>query len=329
VKRLAAVLASFQEDASMFRNSLIAGLVAVALSGCASQEQKKSIELTNDGVKLLRQKAFDAAEGKLGEATRAYRDNHTAWYNLGLARDGMKKYADAAAAYEQAVKLSSKDAMYHMQHGIAAYNALIAEARKRAGSAAGKDPSTINPEELDLTAANFDPALQSLESSVKLNAELFRAHYYMGRIFRHQDNGAAAAQSFTKAIEANPRFGNSYIALGELYRRWDYTDEALQVLEQGKANVPDDREKPMLLFVLGMAHNDKRDYAKAIEQFTGALENDRNLHLAKYQRGMAYFRLNEFKKAKQDLEEYQKSSKDEQTKNVASKTLMDIMAKTM
>jgi len=301
-------------------------LITVFLAGCASQEQKTSIEKTNEGVKALRQKHFDVAIGKLEEATKAYRDNHTAWYNLGLAYDGQKKWEDAAKAYEQAVKLSSGDAMYHMHYGIALYKSVIEEARKRQARAEGKDPTEVDMQNVDLKTANFDPALAELETATKTNPELFRAHYYIGRIHRHNEDAQKAAESFTKAIEANPRFGDPYIALGELYRRWDYTDEALKVLSQAKANVPGDKERAELLFALGMAYDDKKDYAKAIEEFSSALEADKNLHKARYQRGIAFVRTKEFTKAKTDLEQYQKNAKDEFTKGVAQKALMDIMA---
>lgn len=314
----------------MFRTRALVALTAAALSwGCASQEQKTSIEKTNEGVKALRSKHYDVAVGKLEEATKAFRENHTAWYNLGLAYDGQKKWEDAAKAYEQAVKLSSNDAMYHMHHGISLYKAVLAEAANRQAKAEGKDPSELDQNALDLKGANFDPALQSLETAVKLNGDLFRAYYYIGRIHRHDENAQKAAEAFTKAIEANPRFGEPYVALGELYRRWDYADEAIKVLTQGKANVPGNKERAELLFALGMAHDDKKDYAKAIDEFTAALEADKNTHKAKYQRGMAYLRQNELKKAKTDLEEYQKNAKDDFTKGVAAKALMDIMAKTM
>lgn len=310
----------------MIRKLVFVALLAAGLAGCASQEQKSSIEKTNEGVKALRARQYDVAVGKFEEATKAYKDNHTAWYNLGLAYDGLKKFEDAAKAYEQAVKLSSNDAMYHMHRGIASYKATLEEARRRQARAEGKDPSDIDYSEIDLKNASFDIALSELETAAKLNADLFRAYYYIGRIHRHNEDAANAANAFTKAIEANPRFGDPYIALGELYRRWDYTDEALKVLAQGKANVPGDKERAELLFALGMAYDDKKDYKAASEEFSAALQADRNLAKAKYQRGMAYVRMKEWSKAKADLEAYQKSAKDEFTKGVAQKALMDIMA---
>jgi tetratricopeptide (TPR) repeat protein len=310
----------------MLRKIMLVAVLAAALGACASQEQKKSIEKTNEGVKALRAKQYDAAIGKLEEATKAYRDNHTAWYNLGLAYDGKKKYDDAAKAYEEAVRRSSKDAMYHMQHGIALYKSVMADAKKRQGAAEGKDASEVDEANMDLKGANFDPAMTELKAAVELNKELYRAYYYMGRIYRHNDDAANAAQAFTDAIKANPRYGEPYVALGEIYRKWGYLDEAIKVLSQAKANLPGDPERPHALFALGMAYYMKKDYLKAIEEFTGALEGDKNLHLALYQRGMAYVKTEDWSKAKADLEAYGKNAKDEYTKGVAQMAVLDIMA---
>jgi tetratricopeptide (TPR) repeat protein len=310
----------------MIRKLLTIALVSAGLVGCASQDQKKSIEKTNEGVKALRAKQFDMAVGKLDEATQAHRQNHTAWYNLGLAYHAQRKHDEAARAFEQAVKISGNDPMYHMHYGVSLYNQVVEEARKRQARAESKDPTEISVADLDLRGANFGPALAELQTAVKLNEGLFRAHYYIGRIHRHNEEAREAAAAFTRSIQANPRFSDPYVALGELYRRWDYTKEAAQVLEQGKAHVPGDKERAELLFALGMAYDDQKDYARAKDEFTAALEADKNLHKARYQRGMAYFRLKDFSKAKSDLEAFQKNARDEFMKGVAQKTLLDIMA---
>lgn len=303
--------------------AVIAALVVLAACG---QEAKKSIEKGNAGWKAFDKRQYEDAIKHFEDAVKLVSDNHNAHYGMGLSFFAQKKYEDAAKSFERAVKIKDGEAMYHMYYGVALYEAVIEEAKKRQARQEGKDPTEINVAMLDLKGANFEPALAQLETAVKQNGELYRAHYFIGRIHRHNEDAAKAAEAFTKSIEANPRYNNPYVALGELYRHWDYTDEALKVLSQGKANVPGDKERAELLFALGMAHDDKKDYAKAVEEFTAALEADKNLHKAKYQRGMAYVRMKEWTKAKTDLEQYQKNAKDEFTKGVAQKALMDIMA---
>ena len=69
---------------------------------------------------------------------------------------------------------------------------------------------------------------------------------------------------------------------------------------------------------------------KAIEAYDKALESRRDLQIAKFQRGQAYFRKGVFDKAKRDLEEFSKSGgkSAEFAKQQASRMLMEIAAKT-
>ncbi len=317
----------------MRKLSLLAVLGLVLLTGCPSKDLKNSIDRTNEGVKAINRRDYEVAIGKLEEATKLYSDNHTAWYNLGLANDALKKYDLAAKSYEKAVSLSAKDAMYHMKHGIAMYKAIVNEALEKAENARkadehNTDKTPIDPNTLDLTGANLDPAISELEQAIALNGELFRAYFYIGKIRRHQDDAQKAAEAFTKAIDLGPREVDPYIALGELYRRWNLTEEAIKVLSQGDTlSRGEIDERAELLFALGMAHADKKDYKSAIDHFTRALDTYKDIHKARYARGLSYYYTGDLRKAKEDLELYQKSAKDEFTKGVASKYVQEIITK--
>jgi tetratricopeptide (TPR) repeat protein len=160
---------------------------------------------------------------------------------------------------------------------------------------------------------------------------MWRAHYYLGRIYREQDKPKEAATEFSAAIQANPRESGPYVAIGELYRKWDYTDEAIKVTSQGAANVPGQNEVSDIWYVLGMAYNDKSNFDKAIEAFDKSLESKRDNHKAKFQRGQAYFQKGDFVHAKRDLEDFSKSggASLDFAKQQAQKMLMDIAAKSM
>jgi tetratricopeptide (TPR) repeat protein len=178
---------------------------------------------------------------------------------------------------------------------------------------------------------SFEKAQQHLQEAVKLNKDMWRAHYYLGRIYREQDKPKEAATEFSAAIQANPRESGPYVAIGELYRKWDYTDEAIKVTSQGAANVPGQNEVSDIWYVLGMAYNDKSNFDKAIEAFDKSLESKRDNHKAKFQRGQAYFQKGDFVHAKRDLEDFSKSggASLDFAKQQAQKMLMDIAAKSM
>ena len=304
---------------------LVAALAGATLLGCNDAGRNESVKLANEGNAALNRKQYDDAIVQLKKAVEKYRDNHVAWYGLGLAHMSRKQHAEAVDALGNAARIVDDQPMYHMWLGIAMTMKAEAQAREEQARKESKKPEEV---ELDLGAVNFESALQHLQQAVKLRGDLWRAHYNLGLIYRNGDKSKEAAESFTKAIAANPREQGPYVALAELYSRWDYVDQAIQVASQGTANVPGAAERADIWYVLGMGYDSKRLDDKAVESFSKALEDRRDHHKAKFQRGQALFRKGDFGRAKRDLEDFVKtgSSKLDLQKTQASKMLMDIVA---
>ncbi|MFT3698955.1 MAG: tetratricopeptide repeat protein [Kofleriaceae bacterium] len=306
---------------------LLGGMLLVAaLAGCPNQSLNDSKIAMNAGNKAYSAKQFDTAVTEFEKATAAYHDNHLAWYGLGGAQAGKNDWTKASEAFAVAVQLEDKNPVYQMQYGVALYKKAEEGARQDQAKKENKKPEEV---QVDLSGVNFEKPMQHLQEAVKLNGDMWNAHYFLGKIYREQDKPKDAASEFSSAIKANPREANPYIALGELYRKWDYTDEAIKVASQGAANVADANSTSDIWFVLGMGYDDKRMDDKAIEAFDKAIETRKDNHKAKFQRGQAYFRKGDFMHAKRDLEEFSKSggASLEFAKQQASKMLMDIAAK--
>ena len=303
-----------------------AALVAlVGVSGC-DKSRGESKKLANEGIAALGRKQSETAIEKLQKATQAWGDNHSAWYYLGGAYMQRNDWDKSSDAFQHAVDQAPEQAMYQMWYGITLYKRAIENARKEQASRENKKPEEIDP---DLTAVNFQKPLQHLQEAVKLNGDLWRAHYYLGCVYRDSDEPKKAAEELSKAISSGPSDPAPWIALGELYRKWDFSKEALEIARQGVEIVPGGNDKSDIYYVLGMAYDDTRSEDKAIEAFTDALEAKSDNHKAKFQRGQALFRKGDFAKAKKDLEEFSKSggASMEFTKQQAQKMLLDIAAK--
>lgn len=300
-------------------------LVLLLCAGCPDQERNESIKRTNAGAKALSAKQYETAINELKEATR-YKENHYAWYLLGESYRGKKDYAHAVEALAESVRVKPDNVMYQMMYGVSLYDKEVQQAREDLARAQNKKPNEV---EIDYSQLKFDQAEQHLQAAVKLNPDLYYEHHYLGRIARETGRPREAAEEFSKAIVANPREPAPYVALGELYRKWDYPDQAIQVLTQGTEHVPGQADKSDLFYVLGMAYTDKQDDTKAIEAFTQALETRKDNHRAKFMRGQAYFRKNDYKKADKDLEDFAKSagSNEATNKSIAQKMRYSIAAK--
>lgn len=305
---------------------LVALVVLALLAGCPNKDRNESVKASNEGTRAYGQKQFETAIERYEKATSKWSENHVAWYGLAGSQIGKKDWKKASEAMEKAVQVKDDEPMYHMVYGYTLYEKAIQQAREDQARRENKKPEEVQP---DLTNINFEKASQHLQQAIKINPELWRAHYYLGRIYRDTGKSKEAAESFTKALQSGPVDPGPWVALAELYRTWDYTDEAIAVGEQGVAVVPGDNEKSDIWYVVGMGYDDKGLYDKSIDAFTKSLESRSDNHKAKFQRGQAYFRKGDYTKSKKDLEEFAKAggSSVEFAKQQASKMLMDIAAK--
>jgi tetratricopeptide (TPR) repeat protein len=303
-------------------------LVVLFVTGCPNQSRNDSKTLLAQGNKEHGAKQFDMAITTYGKAVEKWGDNHLAYYGMGGSYAGRGEWDKAADAFSNAVRIAPEQPMYQMWYGVSLYEKAVKSAREDQAKKENKKPEEV---QVDLANVSFDKAADHLKEAVKLNKEMWRAHYYLGRIYRSQDKPKEAATEFSAALTANPREQGPYVALAELYRKWDYTDEAIKVASQGAGNVPGSNEVSDIWFVLGMGYDDKNSWDKAIEAFDKAIESKRDNHKAKFQRGQAYFKKGDMTHAKRDLEEFSKSggASLEFAKQQASKMLMDIAAKSM
>jgi tetratricopeptide (TPR) repeat protein len=300
----------------------------LALGGCANEARNDSIRAANDGAKAYGQKQIETAISHYKRAVELLPENDVAWYGLGGAYAERKDWTNAAEAMSHAVQLVPDQGMYQLYYGRFLYERAIRTAQEDEGRKENKKPEEVVP---DLTSVNFEKALQHLQEALKLNNELWRAHYYIGRIYRDTGKSKEAAVELTQALHAAPTDPAPWVALAELYRHWDYTDEAIQIAEAGTAVVPGTAEKADIWFEVGMGYDDKRLYDKAIDAYTKALDAKRDKHTAKFQRGQAYYRKNDYGNAKRDLEEFSKTggASVQFEKQQAAKMLVDIAAKSV
>jgi tetratricopeptide (TPR) repeat protein len=307
----------------------IAALASLAvLPGCPNEARNDSINAANKGTQAYGQKQYETAISEYKRATDLWDGNANAWYGLGGAYAGKLDWTKAAEAMQHAVALAPEQPLYQFYYGRFLYEKAGQGAREEQARRQNKKPEEIMP---DLTGVNFEPARQHLQESIKLNPDLWGPHYFLGRIYRDTGKTKEAAEELTKALQGGAIDPEPWVALAELYRQWDYTDQAIQVAEAGTAVVPGSHEKSQIWFEVGMGYDDKRQNDKAIDAFTKALEGKRDLQIARFQRGQAYYRKADYNNAKRDLEEISKTggASIQFEKQQASKMLVDIAAKSV
>lgn len=254
-----------------------------------------SIRHASAGDRAYASRQFDTAIAEYEAALRAWSGNAAAWYGLAGARSWRGDLRGAADAAARCTALVPDQAMYWLLRGRLLYEVTIADAKDREARAHGgrADRAIIDRSQLD-----FAPALEALRIAARLEPRLWRAHDYLGRILRDRGDARAAAEQLSLAIAQHAWEPGPYLALGELYRRWRYGDQALAIAELGSAVLPGSAE---IWFALGLARDDRGDASAAIAAYSRALELQPALTQARFRRGQAYAARRDPARALRDL----------------------------
>jgi len=287
-----------------------------------SEIRNNSVDHLNACNKAIAAKRYDAALAECQTATKIWPGNHRAYYAWASAHMAKNEWNEAKATMERAVNLRPDQAMYHLYYGIALYEAERNRVRDEQAQREHKKPDdvVINSSLMKLGATR-----DALLRAAKLDPALWRAHYYLGRVYRDLDDPKRAAAQFTQTITTHPSYRFGYIALIELYRRWDYVDQALTIALLGTTAVSN-AESAELWFEAGMAFDAKHADDQAIDAFSKAIAGRPDDISAKFQRGQIYYRKGDLVNAKRDLEEVTRSSdpKVANDKPIASQLLAQI-----
>lgn len=287
----------------------------------------KSLVALDEATRAAAANQWNTAIERYTKATDTWPENAAAWYGVAVIHGKLRDWTKAADAAERAARADPRIAMYHLLRGQMLYEKAIQDAREDLARRQNRKPDEVI---VDHGTINFANALGAVQVAAALDPDLWRAHYLIGTMFRHLGNARSAADELAKALVYQPAEAAPWIALVELYRAWDYRDQAIAVAEQA-VNAPlDPGEKGWMWFALGMAYDDKRLDDKALDAFTKALDLRKDLHGARFMRGQAYFRKGDHAKAKPDLEAYLKTASagtSDFYKQQAARMLMDIAAK--
>ena len=260
----------------------------------------RSITFSNEATRLYADRKYTEAVAAYKQAVAAWPGNHVAYYGLAGSHIGMREWTSARDAVKRAYDLEPNEPMYAMVYAYTLYEGALADART---AQAKKQNVPVDEVVLDASVINHDKALAHMAHALKLEPGLWRASYYTGRMYRDRGDARWAAEAFDAALRSGPRDPGPWVALAELYRRWQYTDEAIAVAKAGTALVQGPASSDVW-YVLGMAYDDKRRHADAIAAFTKALSARPENMKARFQRGQSLFVTKAWAKASTDLEAF-------------------------
>lgn len=276
------------------RRTLLALIVGSTVSFTAcnleSQARVDSIHRMNEGVKQYKKNNLSGAEQALKEAIKIDPTNHKAHEALGTLMRKQERWADAGAAYESAIEAMKDQPVgkYYYELGIVTSHLAHGEGVTRA----------VFEQKANEAIASFDQAL-------KLDPNLYKAHYQMGRLYEELDQPEKADQAYRAAIAINGAYTPPLVSLGSMYIDYGFSNVAMAVLEAGtKANPTD----AAVWKGLGEALQNLNKTKEAVEAYTKATKIDPDQADVYFSLGMAYAELRQKQEATEALENFLKKA---------------------
>jgi tetratricopeptide (TPR) repeat protein len=163
---------------------------------------------------------------------------------------GDQKYAEAAAAYEEAVGMSQTNWGYFLNLGLT-YKKLD---RKDESLTAFRKAVELSPEsysankELGEALAKgsaFEEAKKYYQKAVELSPDDPDAHYNLGACLTNTGEQDAALEHFRKTAELNADYADAYYQMGTIYIGRNMVPEAVQNLEKFLELAPGHEKAPL------------------------------------------------------------------------------------
>lgn len=189
---------------------LLGAITSSAQAGKAPEVRKEALELLDRGVSAYNHGSFAEAAEKLRRCASMALSSFRAYYYLGLALSGDRRYAEAVEALSVAHDLDPG----HHDALIALGDAYLKQGDVEEARAAYFNVLKERPD--------YAPALDAL-----------------GRSYESQADDEKAIDHYRRAMASNKGFAPAYSHLGDLYLRQDRLQEAVVLLEEAISVWPD------------------------------------------------------------------------------------------
>lgn len=203
-----------------------------AKSLLAKIQQGQQSQLAVEASKFHEQGQLAKAVPLYEKALAADPTNDDILSRYGLALQGLKRYDEALKAYDKAINLNKKEALYPYYKGtLLAQQGKPTLAKTAFESALMLDPNLTqakeaiaalqsqNAETLLLKAyeaydkKQYPQAQSMLNEVLKADPNNAMAHYYQGLVYEATQKMDQAKASYEKAVTLNPKFGDALYAL--------------------------------------------------------------------------------------------------------------------
>lgn len=294
-------------------------------SKCIASNPNDSKTYDLRGGIYLRKGQYDKAIEDFNKAIAINPNYYSAYASRGQTYAIQGTYDKAIEDYNKAIAINPNYAFAYLQRGITyATKGDKDKALEDFNKAISIDPKYVDAYKARgisyIAKGQLDRALEDYSKAIFLNPNDAHSYVMRGVIYSQKGQNDRAFYDLNKAITIDPKSGEAYLFRGALYSDIGQNDKAISDLktacELGKeigceqlrktygitARNPDASRKEAFLFLKnGLDYSKKKQFDRAIQEFTKAINSEPRYTTAYYDRGCAYFGKGDHEKAIEDF----------------------------
>lgn len=148
--------------------------------------------------------------------------------------------------------------------------------------------------------SRFDKTIQELKPDLDSNSEWEFGHRLMGLSYLSLKNNALAISSLTRAVQLKSTAFSTYLGLGQAYFNMQRLDNCVQILRQGEPYAKGE-DQYKLLHVRGTAYYGLQKFKEASDDLSAAIRINPSEWTDFSQLGVALYNMNRYDEAIQTL----------------------------
>jgi tetratricopeptide (TPR) repeat protein len=246
---------------------------------------------------------------EMGERIGAADDpslQHVALYHQGLLLQRKGQFEDAQKALDAVCRDGIESAEVEAAQGLVALRLRDAIPPQEAQGAVMR----VGRAQCLAARKEFAEAGKAYAEALKENPQFLNIHYAYGRFLLDRLDTAAALSEFRREIELHPNHTLARLQIAAI----DYKVDSAAGLPYAEAAVKLDPSLPLGHYLLGALLLDRNDFQRAIPELESAKQKLQNDPRVAYSLGLAYARAGRDQDAKREREEFQRLSKQAESK---------------
>ncbi|MBD2147786.1 serine protease [Sphaerospermopsis sp. FACHB-1194] len=241
------------------------------------------------GLALSSKKKYQEAVAPLQQAVKSQPDFVAAWSQLSKVYIYLQQPKEALPAINKAIELQPNNPnWYNEKSGVLSALKRYAEAEVAINEAIKLSPRSgfyTNRGNLYVQQKKWELALADYNQAININPDFALAYYNRGNLYSDQKKWELALADYNQAIKINPDDADAYNNRGVLYSDQKKWELALADYNQAIKINPDDAGA---YNNRGALYSDQKKWELALADYNQAIKINPDLALAYYNRGLLY-----------------------------------------